>query len=233
MDSPLLASPGAVVAESPDAGVAAHYGDPFAEQRVLAETAGMVDRSHRDVVRIGGQDRLGWLNDISTQKLDQLPPDTATQTLILSPHGHVEHHLTLVDDGTYTWAHVEPGEAKPLLDFLESMRFMLRVEPADVSADYAVLTLMGPDANTQARRKTRSRSGLRSAPIERLKAMAAERADTSATIIQIEVCRLGMPRAASTAPVRPKGRVSTECSHLIISRVVPVLWKIFRRTATY
>jgi len=147
MDSPLLASPGAVVAESPDAGVAAHYGDPFAEQRALAETAGMVDRSHRDVVRIGGQDRLGWLNDISTQKLDQLPPDTATQTLILSPHGHVEHHLTLVDDGTYTWAHVEPGEAKPLLDFLESMRFMLRVEPADVSADYAVLTLMGPDAN--------------------------------------------------------------------------------------
>ncbi len=27
------------------------------------------------------------------------------------------------------------------------MRFMLRVEPADVSADYAVLTVMGPDAD--------------------------------------------------------------------------------------
>ena len=53
--------------------------------------------------------------------------------------------------------------------------------------------------------------------------MAAERAATSATMIQIEVCRLGMPRAANTAPVRPKGSVSTECSHLIISRVVPML----------
>ena len=30
--------------------------------------------------------------------------------------------------------------------FLESMRFMLRVEPADVSGEYALLTLMGPDA---------------------------------------------------------------------------------------
>src|SRR5262249_30424492 len=32
-----------------------------------------------------------------------------------------------------------------LLEFLESMRFMLRVEAADASADYAVLTIMGPE----------------------------------------------------------------------------------------
>src|ERR1022692_1090407 len=147
MDSQLLASPGAVAADGPDAGVAAHYGDPYAEQRALVQAAGVVDRSHRDVVKISGQDRLRWLNDISTQKVDQLPPGSAAQTLILSPHGHIEHHLHLVDDGTDTWIHVEPGEAKPLLDFLESMRFMLRVTPADVSADYAVLTLMGLTAD--------------------------------------------------------------------------------------
>jgi folate-binding protein YgfZ len=149
MDSPLLASPGAVAAESPDSGVAAHYGDPYAEQRALVDAAGLVDRSHRDVVRISGQDRLSWLNDISTQKVDQLPPGVAAQTLILSPHGHVEHHLTLVDDGADTWIHLEPGEAKPLVEFLESMRFMLRVQFADESADYAVLTLMGPAADAE------------------------------------------------------------------------------------
>jgi len=149
MDSPLLTSPGAVSAEDQDAGVAAHYGDPYAEQRALADAEGVVDRSHRDVIRISGQDRLRWLNDISTQKLDDLAPDTAAQTLILSPHGHVEHHLTLVDDGTATWIHVEPGEAKPLIGFLESMRFMLRVEPADVTDRHAVLTLMGPVASAE------------------------------------------------------------------------------------
>jgi folate-binding protein YgfZ len=149
MESPLLARPGAVTADHPDAGVAAHYGDPYAEQRALSEAEGVVDRSHRDVVKISGQDRLRWLNDISTQKLDDLVPGTATQTLILSPHGHVEHHLTLVDDGTATWIHVESGEAKSLLEFLESMRFMLRVEPADMTGDYAVLTLMGPAASAE------------------------------------------------------------------------------------
>ena len=41
-----------------------------------------------------------------------------------------------------------------------------------------------------------------------------------------------MPRAASTAPVRPKGSVRTECSHLIISSVVPMLRKLPRTIVT-
>jgi len=145
MDSPLLAVPDAVAAEFPDVGVAAHYGDPFAEQRALAEAAGLVDRSNRDVLRITGQDRLTWLNSISTQKLDDLQAGVAQETLILSPHGHVEHHLSLVDDGTATWVHVEPGEAAATLQFLESMRFMMRVEAEEISSRYAVLTVMGPE----------------------------------------------------------------------------------------
>ena len=35
--SPLLSAPGAVGAEGLDAGVAAHYGDPLREQRLLHE----------------------------------------------------------------------------------------------------------------------------------------------------------------------------------------------------
>jgi folate-binding protein YgfZ len=146
MKSPLLATTGAVPADGPDTGVAAHYGDPYGEQRALAGAVGLVDRSHRGVIRITGPDRLSWLHSLSTQNLDKLPAGETAETLILSPKGHVEHQLTLTDDGTSAWAHVEPGTAGPLLEFLESMRFMLRVEPADMTADYAVLTLMGPGA---------------------------------------------------------------------------------------
>jgi len=149
MDSPLLAEPGAVPADGVDAGVAAHYGDPFAEQRALSLGVGLVDRSHRGIIRITGPDRLSWLHSLSTADLERLQPGQAAQALILSPNGHVEHHLTLTDDGTALWAHVEPGAAEPLLKFLESMRFMLRVEPAAVSADYALLTLMGPKVGSE------------------------------------------------------------------------------------
>ena len=144
MKSPLLDVPGAVPADGPDTGVAAHYGDPYAEQRALAGSSGLVDRSHRGVIRITGPDRLSWLHSITTQSLEKLAAGDTAEALILSPNGHVEHQLTLTDDGTAVWAHVEPGTAGPLLEFLESMRFMLRVEPADVSADYGILTLMGP-----------------------------------------------------------------------------------------
>ncbi|MDX6336432.1 MAG: tRNA-modifying protein YgfZ, partial [Streptosporangiaceae bacterium] len=141
MDSPLLSAPGAVPGEAPDAGVAAHYGNPNAEQRALAAGTGMTDRSHRGVVRITGPDRLSWLHSLTTQDLEHLEPGQTAEALILSPQGHIEHHLTLADDGDALWAHVEPGTAGTLLAFLESMRFMLRVEPADVTDDFAVLTV--------------------------------------------------------------------------------------------
>ena len=144
--SPLLAWPGAVQAGWPDEGVAAHYGDPLREQRATEESAGVVDRSNRGVVRITGPDRLSWLHSLTTQALDRLAPGASAQALVLSPNGHIEHHLTLTDDGTATWLHVEPGTAAALVEFLESMRFMLRVEVADVSGDHAVLTVLGPAA---------------------------------------------------------------------------------------
>ena len=146
MTSELLALPGAVEAGWPDEGVAAHYGDPMREQRALDTNAGLVDRSNRGVLRITGQDRLSWLHSLTTQHLEGLAPGLSAEALILSPTGHVEHHLVLTDDGTSTWVHVEPGTATALGAFLESMRFMLRVEVADVSEDYAVLSVLGPAA---------------------------------------------------------------------------------------
>jgi folate-binding protein YgfZ len=122
-----------------DAGVAAHYGDPLREQRQLAAGAGFVDLSHRAIVRISGVDRLRWLNDLSTQRLDRLTPGAGSETLILSPQGHVEHHLQLVDDGEAVWAHVEPTEADDLVAFLDSMRFMLRVEVDNLTSDFALV----------------------------------------------------------------------------------------------
>jgi tRNA-modifying protein YgfZ len=133
--SPVLDRPGAVAATWPDVGVAAHYGDPMREQRV----PGPIDLSHRGVVRVSGPDRLTWLHSLTTQHIERLGPGSSTEALVLSPQGHVEHALYGVDDGTSFWAHVEPGAAPALVEFLESMRFMLRVEVADVTDEFGVV----------------------------------------------------------------------------------------------
>jgi len=142
--SPLLARPGAVAIEG--GSVAAHYGDPLREQRRLAEGVGLVDRSDRDVVVVPGADRLSWLHNLTSQHFDRLADGTGTEALVLSPNGHVEHHLVVADLGGTTWADVEPGTGPALVDFLQKMRFMLRVEPALVTDQWAVLSLVGPQA---------------------------------------------------------------------------------------
>jgi hypothetical protein len=142
--SPLLSRPGAVADDS--GVVAAHYGDPLREQRLLAEGAGLVDRSDRDVLTVPGADRLTWLHSLLSQHVEHLADRTGTEALLLSPNGHVEHHLVLAElDGT-VWADVEPGTGAALQTFLDRMRFMLRVEPALVTGDWAVLSLVGPRA---------------------------------------------------------------------------------------
>ena len=140
--SPLATRPGAVLAEGTT--VAAHVGDPLREQRLLAEGAGLVDRSDRDVLTVPGTDRLTWLHSITSQHLERLADAAGTEALVLSPNGHVEHHLVLAElDGT-TWVDVEPGTGAALQTFLERMRFMLRVQPALVTDAWALLSLVGP-----------------------------------------------------------------------------------------
>jgi folate-binding protein YgfZ len=138
MRSPLLDLPGAVAADGIDADVAAHYGSLYGEQRTLEEGSGFVDLSHRDVIRLTGPDRLTWLHNLTSQHFNVLAPKAWTGALILSPQGHVEHAFYGVDDGEEFTAHTEPGQAAALIEFLERMKFMTRVEITDVTAEVAV-----------------------------------------------------------------------------------------------
>ncbi|HET6165644.1 MAG TPA: folate-binding protein [Marmoricola sp.] len=138
MASPLLSLPDAVAGAGIDAPVAAHYGSFNREQRTLESGDGFVDLSHRGVVRVTGPDRLEWLHSLTTQHLTGLEPGRPTVALVLSPQGHVEHALYAVDDGEAFTAHVEPGTAPALVEWLDRMRFLMRVEVSDVTDELAV-----------------------------------------------------------------------------------------------
>ena len=120
-----------------------HYGDPMREQRLLDAGDAVVDLSHRGVVTVTGPDRLGWLHSLTTQYLEGLEPGRGVTTLVLSPHGHIEHVLYGVDDGDTFWAHTEPGAAPALVGWLDRMRFLMRVEVRHRSKDFAVVWSAG------------------------------------------------------------------------------------------
>jgi len=127
-----------------DGAVPAHYGDPLREQRMLASSAGVVDRSDRDVLTVPGEDRLSWLHTICSQHVSDLTDGESTEALVLSPHGHVEQHWRLTERNGAVWLDVEPGTGPEVLAYLQKMRFLKRVEPADVSASWAVVSVGGP-----------------------------------------------------------------------------------------
>ncbi|WP_326549644.1 CAF17-like 4Fe-4S cluster assembly/insertion protein YgfZ [Micromonospora sp. NBC_01813] len=136
----------AVAPGSRDAGVAAHYGDPMREQRRLATEVGLVDRSNRGVLAVPGVERIGWLHTLTTQHLATLQAGQGTELLVLSPNGHVEQHAMVAEDGATTWLDTEPLMADELLAYLLKMRFFTQVDPAVVTADWALLSLVGPGA---------------------------------------------------------------------------------------
>ncbi len=126
------------VPAGPDAGLPWHYGNPGAEARAIESTDVVVDLSNRDVVTVSGPDRLRWLHSLTSQVFEGVAPGRAVTAYVLSPNGHVEHVLYGVDDGEVFWAWTEPGRGQSLVAWLDSMRFMTKVEVA-VRGDVAVV----------------------------------------------------------------------------------------------
>jgi folate-binding protein YgfZ len=146
MTNPFLSLPGAVEATGRDAGIASHYGNLVTEQRRLADGSAIVDLGNRAVLTITGPDRLSWLNSITSQSLTGLDAGESSETLLLDLTGRIEYAVRLFEDGDVLWMLVERDEAAGLLAWLEKMRFMLRVELADRSQDFATFGTLGtPD----------------------------------------------------------------------------------------
>ncbi|MEO5535654.1 MAG: glycine cleavage T C-terminal barrel domain-containing protein [Pseudolysinimonas sp.] len=140
MRDPFTSRPGAV-GEPPQ-----HYGSLLAEQRELAAGRAIVDLADREVLSVTGSDRLTWLDSLLSQSLARLAPGESAEALLLDPSGRIEYAVRVVDDGETTWLLMDAGTSAGLLTFLDRMRFTLRVEVADRSAQYATIGALGAAA---------------------------------------------------------------------------------------
>jgi len=132
-----------LVEQGPDTGAIWHFGEPNKEQRFLDEGLAWADLSHYEIVAISGVDRLTWLHSLTTQYLENLPPNKWVAVLILDPQGHIEHQFNLVDDGTTSWLTLDPGRSAPLISHLQKMKFMMRVDVNEVTGEFALLRIPG------------------------------------------------------------------------------------------
>jgi folate-binding protein YgfZ len=129
----------------PDEAVAAHRGDPLAEQRAMARSAAVVDRSHRGVVAVPGEERLSWLHLLLSQHVSELPEGAGSEALILDAQGRVLHHMVVSHVGDTVYLDTDQADLAELLAYLQKMVFWAKVQPRDATAELAVLSLVGPE----------------------------------------------------------------------------------------
>jgi len=132
-----------LVEDGPDKGAIWHFGEPVKEQRALENGSAWADLSHLEIVAIKGEDRLTWLHALTTQHHEQLQPGQWQEALILDPQGHVEYQFLVVDDGDTVFLVLDPGYKETLIEYLNKMKFMLRVDVRDATSEYAVLRAPG------------------------------------------------------------------------------------------
>ncbi|CAM3079704.1 folate-binding protein YgfZ [Saccharomonospora xinjiangensis] len=157
-ESPLLRRPGAVAPpdDHSDAGVPWHWGDPFAEQRTASRGVAVVDRSHRQIITVTGEERLSWLHLVISQHVTGLRDGEGTEALVLDSQGRIDAHLVLAHIGEKVFLDTDPGatattalpkggEKQTLLEYFEAMKFWSKVEILDATDDWAMLTLLGPE----------------------------------------------------------------------------------------
>ena len=131
------------VEEGPDKGAIWHFGEPNKEQRALVEGKAWADLSHLSVLSVSGEDRLKWLHDLTTQYLLDVPAGQWLPAMILDPQGHVEYQFNIVDDGSTSWIVIDPGYTQSLIEYLNKMKFMLRVDVRNAATEYAVFRAPG------------------------------------------------------------------------------------------
>ena len=211
MNSPLLSLPGAVAAEGPDEGVAAHYGDLFREQRALADGHRLrrplaPRRRHR--LRRGPAHLAASAAHPARQRAPAGPRHRGADPLRAT--GTSSTPCTSSTTATTVWMHTEPGTQGALIAYLESMRFFYRVEIADRTEEFAVVHLPGGLHRRGARRRRRTgdRARPRSVPAARRAGVLRRRARPGRRGARLRgAARRGAPAAArawrpTTAPSR-------------------------------
>ena len=104
-----------------------HFGNPLQEQRQLLLGQAVVRRSDQQVLSLTGEDALSWLHSITSQNIKNLKPGESTETLVLTPNGHIEHQIKVLAFDVGLYLIVNSLKAQALSLWLNQMRFRSKV----------------------------------------------------------------------------------------------------------
>src|SRR3954466_7443686 len=117
------------------------------EYERLRESVGLLDRSARGKLRLTGGEAADYLQGQVTNDVLALTPGSGLYAALLNHKGKMLADMRVLRGEDFIWVDTEP-EALPVLVRNVSMYSIGRdVSHEDVTADYSILSLIGPDSS--------------------------------------------------------------------------------------
>ncbi len=126
------------------------------QYRLLREQAGLVDRSERGVLVVGGSEAAEFVQGQLTNDIEALGPNEGCYSALLDRKGHMQADMRVLcqqgpaksespADRRY-WIDTEPGATSAVRRHLDMYKIGREVELEDESGKWAITSLIGPAA---------------------------------------------------------------------------------------
>jgi tRNA-modifying protein YgfZ len=120
-----------------------------ADYELLRESVGLVDRSTRGKLLLRGSEAASFLQGQVTNDVESLAPGEGCYAALLSHKGKLRTDLRLLRGKDWIWLDTEPIGARPLAYTVETYSLGRDVRWEDLTADRALLSLIGPAARAR------------------------------------------------------------------------------------
>jgi folate-binding protein YgfZ len=124
----------------------AWFVNPVAEYQAIVGHVGVIDLTHWRTFRLSGRDRLTFLNAMVTNDVAALEQDQGSHALITTIKGKIIAELYVFVRKEDTLVFVPQGNAGEAYDTLQKHIIAEDVTVEDLSSQYGVIALEGPDA---------------------------------------------------------------------------------------
>ena len=116
------------------------------EYEAATQGLGVVDFSNRGLLAITGPDRASFLHGMCTQEIEALKPSQAAYAAFLTAKGGMvgDARVLCLDDAL--WLDTEPGQGTVLLSHLSRFLISEEAEISDLSHEWALVSLLGPQS---------------------------------------------------------------------------------------
>jgi aminomethyltransferase len=123
-----------------------HFGRPAEEYRDVRSAAGLFDRSWRGLIELNGRDRAAWLDNLLTSAIKTLQPGVGNYAFALNAKGRVLFDCDVLVGRESIRLDLDRSVVQRALQHLDHYLVTEDVSLADRSAEFAHLSLLGPNA---------------------------------------------------------------------------------------